>query len=308
GNTASATKTLVEEVTLSTEFEEFIVYLPNTTDDYFAFSFDRVGTSASYVYLDDIYYEDAPSCIPVTSITVSNVFKFNADVSWTPTLTTATATYTWELRTSGDPGSGAAGLVQSGTTAAGVTSLNLTSLSAGTTYYFYVRANCTTSDSSAWDEEAIEFTTICDYPDITSLIAPDICGIGTSDLEVESTSGIVQWFLTENGAVAHEGNTFTTPVIDETTTFYVRTGVVQPNTQIQVGTGTGTSSSSGSSPYATGWGGYKTQYIFTAEELLAAGLAAGPINKVGFDVATTTDQTRNGFTIHIGTTTQSTAT
>ena len=307
GNTATATRTLVQEVNLTTDYNEYIVYLPNTTDDYFAFSFDRVGT-ISYVYIDDIYYEDAPSCIPVTSITVSNVAKFSSTVSWSPTLTTATATYSWELRTSGAPGSGATGLAQSGTTAAGVTTLNLTNLSSSTTYYFYVKANCLATDSSTWDEEDIEFTTICDYPDLLTVTADPICGIGSSVISATSSGGLIQWFLNQNSAPVFVGNEFTTPVIDQTTTFYVRTGQNMPNTQIQVGEGTTTSSSSGYSPYATGWGGYKTQYIFTAEELVAAGLSAGPINKVGFEVTSTSDATRNGFTIHIGSTTQATAT
>lgn len=307
GNTATATRTLVQEVTLTTDYNEYIVYLPNTTDDYFAFSFDRVGT-ASYVYLDDIYYENAPSCIPVTSITVSNVAKFTSTVSWLPTLTSANATYSWELRTSGDPGSGATGLAQSGTTAAGVTTLNLTNLSSSTTYFFYVKANCTETESSMWDDLGIEFTTICDYPDLLTVTADSICGIGSTTVSATSTGGIIQWFLNQTSAPVFVGNDFMTPVIDETTTFYVRTGQNMPNTQVQVGEGTSTSSSSGYSPYASGWGGYKTQYIFTAEELVAAGLSAGPINKVGFDVTSSSTNERAGFTIHIGTTTESVAT
>lgn len=307
GTTATATKTLVHEVPVTFTYSEYIVYLPNTTDDYFAFSFDRVGT-ASYVYIDDVYYEDAPSCIPVTSVSISNVEKFTASVSWQPTLTTATATYSWELRTSGLPGSGAEGLAQSGTTAAGVTTLNLTNLLANTTYFFYVKANCLPNDSSTWDELNTEFTTICDYPDLLTFVAPQICGIGTSNVVATSTGGIIQWFANVQGAPLHVGNTFETPVIDQTTTFYVRTGQNAPNTTVQVGTGTSTSSSSGYSPYASGWGGYKTQYIYTVSELIAAGLSAGPINRVGFDITSTSNNNRADFTIHMGTTTQSVAT
>src|SRR5690606_16682382 len=58
GNTAQSSKTLIQKIDLTTNWEEFIVPLPaNTTDDYFAFSFER-DNSAPYVYLDDIYYED----------------------------------------------------------------------------------------------------------------------------------------------------------------------------------------------------------------------------------------------------------
>src|SRR5690606_22385643 len=58
GTTGTATKTLVENnIPLTTTWQEFIVPLPVTTDDYFAFSFDAQNGTA-YVYLDDVYYED----------------------------------------------------------------------------------------------------------------------------------------------------------------------------------------------------------------------------------------------------------
>src|SRR5690606_20490184 len=60
GNTGAATKTLVQgNFALTDSWQEFIVYLPNTTDDYFAFSFGTL-TGTSYTYLDNIYYEDIP--------------------------------------------------------------------------------------------------------------------------------------------------------------------------------------------------------------------------------------------------------
>src|SRR5690606_14809287 len=60
GNTGTATKTLVQDnFALTDSWQEFIVYLPNTTDDYFAFRFNTV-TGTSYIYLDDVYYEDIP--------------------------------------------------------------------------------------------------------------------------------------------------------------------------------------------------------------------------------------------------------
>src|SRR5690606_37128099 len=62
GTTGSATKTLVEDnIPLTTTWQEFIVPLPVTTDDYFAFSFDSQNGTA-YVYLDDICYEDLSPC------------------------------------------------------------------------------------------------------------------------------------------------------------------------------------------------------------------------------------------------------
>ncbi len=258
GTTATSTRTLVQEVTLSTNYDEYIVYLPNTADDYFAFSFDRVGT-ASYVYLDDVYYEDAPSCIPVTSVTISNVGKFSASASWEPTLTTTTATYSWELRTSGTPGSGAIGLYLSGTTAAGVTSVNFTGLQADTEYFFYVRANCLPTDSSIWDEEQTKFKTICDFPEWISSTPGTVCGIGTADISVNFTdNNNIKWYNSANGGSSlGTGAIFTTPVLDQNTSFWAE--AASPNTT------TGSVGKVSLEPNAGTGGGLSTYMNFTAQ-------------------------------------------
>src|SRR5690606_31602302 len=62
GVTGSSNKTLIETIVLSStaSWQEYIVYLPVTTDDYFAFSFEEESGKTTSIYLDDIYYEDIP--------------------------------------------------------------------------------------------------------------------------------------------------------------------------------------------------------------------------------------------------------
>lgn len=77
GTTAAATKTLVETIVLPSSgglWEEYTVILPNTTDDYFAFSFPEVPNSgyAGY-YIDDVYYEDVPPPVITTFIGNHNI-------------------------------------------------------------------------------------------------------------------------------------------------------------------------------------------------------------------------------------------
>src|SRR5690606_24357440 len=62
-NNTSATKTLINTICVTTigSWQEYIVYLPVTTDDYFAFSFPEVsGGGYGSWFIDDIYYEDIP--------------------------------------------------------------------------------------------------------------------------------------------------------------------------------------------------------------------------------------------------------
>lgn len=303
GTTATANKTLVQEVILSTDYNEYIVYLPNTTDDFFAFSFDKGGTTASYVYLDDVYYEDAPSCIPVTSITIDEVLKHDATLSWSPTITTSNATYTWELRTSGNPGS-ADGLVQTGTTLAGVTSVTIEDLDASTHYYFYVRANCLADDSSTWDELGINFITLCDYPDLVEITSDVICGIGSASLLANFTdNSTVNWYAqAEGGESLFTGTNFTTPLVDTTTIYYVDATSAVPYTRVQVGEGASTANSY-QNPFYSLWSNSHTQYLITAEELIAAGLTTGNIYSVALDITSAGTLPMKDLSVKIGTTT-----
>ncbi|HEY8404684.1 MAG TPA: T9SS type A sorting domain-containing protein [Flavobacteriales bacterium] len=61
-------------------------------------------------------------------------------------------TYNWELRVSGEPGSGEEGLIDSGTTAEDVTSITVSDLDFMTTYYFYISSNCEENVTSEWSQ------------------------------------------------------------------------------------------------------------------------------------------------------------
>src|SRR5690606_21460984 len=163
-------------------------------------------------------------------------------------------------------------------------------------------------DESYWSE-GVTFTTLCDYPDFELTTDEDdliLCGPGEATLEIDS-DGIINWY---DAADATEpvftGTTFETDELTETTSFWVESvGVAEGS--LQVGEGTSTSDSFGS-PFYHNWGGHKYQYIFTAEELNDAGMYAGPISALAFDVTQTAAVNFNDFTIAIGETEQSVTT
>ncbi len=62
--------------------------------------------------------------------------------------------------------------------------------------------------------------------------------------------------------------------------------------------GTGTLSSA--YPFPTSWMGGRTQMLFTAAELTDAGVTAGNITSVGFNVITFSSQVMNGFSVKMG--------
>src|SRR5690606_32028606 len=155
GNTATATKTLLQgSIPLTDTWQEFIIPLPNTTDDYFAFSFDSQGGLA-YVHLDDVYYEDLSPCMYPGNIEAINITATGATINWDQSLASAVTGYEYEVRDASGT------VIKSGSTSsATATSASVTGLNPGTYYYVYVRSNCGTTNGD-WTTIPVKFATLC---------------------------------------------------------------------------------------------------------------------------------------------------
>src|SRR5690606_26225209 len=142
-----------------TTYQEYIVPLPATTNDYFAFRMAYNGlTAASSVVIDDVYYEDLSPCIFPMNIDASAITGNTATISWDASLATGVTGYEYEIRTSGDAGSGTVGLQTSGTITG--TSVNITGLDPATQYIVYVRSICG-STNGIWTTFPVNFYTLC---------------------------------------------------------------------------------------------------------------------------------------------------
>lgn len=115
----------------------------------------RYGHNCS---LDAVTIKPGASCNPPTGITSSSITSNSATVSWSAAAPVPSLGYEYELRTSGAPGSGPSGLIASGTTTS--LSVNFTGLTPSTTYSFYIRSLCSSSDQSAWTSAHV-FSTQC---------------------------------------------------------------------------------------------------------------------------------------------------
>jgi hypothetical protein len=92
-----------------------------------------------------------PTCLHPVDIVTTAMTTSSVDFSWTASASDPADGYQWEVRSSGDPGSGAVGLAASGSTAAGVTNDGATGLTADTDYFIYVRSVCGSGDTSSWE-------------------------------------------------------------------------------------------------------------------------------------------------------------
>jgi len=311
GNTSAATKTLAKSVALTTNWVEYIVYFPvGTTDDYFAFVSAANGISAD-IYIDDIYYEDAPDCKPIedSTIKVTNVSKNQATITWQDLFNANPVAYEVEVRATGNPGTPGAAFI--GITPIGVPNIVATGLSPSTEYKVYVRSYCSATDQSPWSG-AIDLVTLCDYSDFISY-TPSLALCGPQKAELSAVlvdpTAMAAWYDAENDAVPlFEGDNFVSDDdITQNRSFWLRSRKTTPDTAVKLGKGTGSDMWEFGQFLYYGYGGMRHQYIYTAAELTQAGLTAGPISALKFDVVTTGSNPRPDFSISIGTTTSSTA-
>ncbi|MDD2984351.1 MAG: T9SS type A sorting domain-containing protein [Crocinitomicaceae bacterium] len=183
------------------------------------------------------------------------------------------------------------------TAIAGATNLS-TVVTPTTTTYYILDVTCATGPATGSSTPIqVGFAS-----NVTATTAATRCGTGSVTLTATPNAGAtINWFNTNIGGTSiGSGNSFTTPSISATTTFYASANEFSNGTAT-LGAGATTSTSTGNTFFPGGWGGAKTQYIIRASELVAAGVTAGNITNLGFET-TTSGQTYQGFTVQIGAT------
>ena len=144
---------------------------------------------------------------------------------------------------------------------------------------------------------------VVNNPQVLTTTPASRCGEGTVTLQATTNTGaILRWYSSATGGSSlGTGTSFTTPVITSNTNYYVGADFVNTATTATIGNGANTSNDV-YTPFNGGYGGIKTQYLFTAAELTAANVKAGSINGLSLFV-TVNGTTYNGFNIQMGNTT-----
>ena len=216
----------------------------------------------------------------------------------------------------------------------------LTGLVAGTTYYVYIKATCATSpvlDESPWLQmsnanPAYTFTTpACVTP--TNVVASDVTN-STAKISWTENGNATAWTVkyglagfdlaTEGTEVACTADSVELTGLDATVRYdvYVKSnctstdesdwstactfGTVCPGTipgsEYTAALGDGTTTGQAGAVYSA-WGNTVSQQIYTAEELIAAGMQPGDINSMTFAWSTGGTYDKE-FSIFLGNTTQ----
>ncbi len=129
-------------------------------------------------------------------------------------------------------------------------------------------------------------TSICQSPvkyvviaNPTIISAPDSfnCGPGTVTLTaVTGGNGSAVWYQNPTGGFPlGTGSTFETPFLGATTSYYVSSGAGGSSGLQTIGAGALVSATQSVTPFSSGWGASKHQYLIRATELAAAGIPPG---------------------------------
>ena len=191
--------TAIESGTFATPVEswtEVEMLLPGSENaPYYQIGFESVSGSYTYIYLDDIVVEAAPTCPRVHDLTLDAVTNTSATFSWTSDATLFEVKY----RTLGGTWSTVNPAPTTGT-------VELTGLESAMAYEFNVRAICTAGDTSRVATYA--FRTECDPMPSTSLPYFEGFEDGFGCWNQEMIRGNVEWNMENDHYDAYEGNQF----------------------------------------------------------------------------------------------------
>lgn len=169
---------------------------------------------ANEIPLGLTYRWSPPSCLTASNVLVSDISSTSAEISWVSTGSNQ-IDYVIEYGLAGfTQGTGILLNNQSSPT-------TLSSLTPSTNYQFYIKSNCGAEGESVW-AGPFAFRTLCDPALITETTNATICGQGSATLSAVASDGVVNWFSSPtSNTPLFQGSTFNTPVITETTSFWV---------------------------------------------------------------------------------------
>lgn len=165
------------------------------------------------------YIWTPPICFSPSGISVNTSSSNSASLSWTGSVSAPGGYDIYYSTDSTPPISSTAPMVlnSSGTTAV------INSLSPAITYYVWVRSNCGAGNVSDWTMKPFIFRTLCEPVTILSTTGSIACLGQPATLSATATAGANIIWYDASGNLVGTGNSFTTPSLASTTTYYAAT-------------------------------------------------------------------------------------
>ncbi|MNS30024.1 PKD domain protein [compost metagenome] len=256
------------------------VYYKNTTAGLTMYTANALNTTNQCANLDTIKIQTLPASITAIAVPGLICQSGSSSLTLTPAITQTGFSYQWQNSANNTTFTD----ITTGGNGASYTTPTITA----TQYY---RASIKNSDGAVCFS-SVSDTVKVNNPTIVSTTPAERCGPGPLTLGATTGAGYnIQWYAGATGGSAiGTGNSFTTPSLSATTTYYAAASAGSTGTAT-IGNGaftsvSGTPSFTGTSPYAYHYGNYKHQMLITAAELSSAGITAGTITSLAFDVVT----------------------
>ncbi len=162
------------------------------------------------------------------------------------------------------------------------------------------------NDNQAQNDSAVSGILSLAIPSLPTPTSPVTISFGSSAVLDANTILYTEWFADATSITPlASGSIFQTPLLYDTTVYYVAQYFGMPQQHFIIGTGTTqNSSTSYPTPYGNWYWGNKEQYLVRASELFAAGLQSGDIDGLAFNVISPNGVGMQNFTIQMGHTTQ----
>src|SRR5690606_28167746 len=147
-----------------------------------------------------------PTCYMPRDIYITNKTSTSFTLNWSPIPGQSVVDYEWEVRTSGEPGSGSTGLIDSGTVTGTTVDIpeNIAALNAGTNYKVYIRSVCCSSDSII--SLALDLNTICSASNFTVTSPVNFCGVQDVELTLTVVYACVAFWYYEKDSLVEQGS------------------------------------------------------------------------------------------------------
>lgn len=298
-NLSTAMTNLLTDVVFDNTTNEKTVYVdfsPSQTNTYFLGFNGYAEAGQGGLYVGNISVNIAPSCLEPINVSTSGLTKNSITLNWQAPFIVPTQGYQYELINTSN-----STVVQGEVLGNSILTKLISNLQPSTEYQLKIRSVCGTGEESVWITLP-NFTTLCDYPDFASVTPATRCGIGTTILTATASTGSVSWFKNQTGgSPLASTNSFTTPELRETTSFWVQTNSLPTNSTVVLGE-SDTTSSTYSNPFYSLWSNIHTQHLITAEELLSYGLRPGPITSIAVEVTNVGTLPMKDLSIKIGST------
>ncbi|WP_432672139.1 fibronectin type III domain-containing protein [Flavobacterium sp. SM2513] len=118
---------------------------------------NNAPTGSSTIYIDDVVWEVVPACSDIAIVTVTDFNSVSATVTWEPGGSETAWQYVYAESTVTDPTT----LTGSMVTVTNNPTTMISGLTAATTYNFWIRSKCGTTDFGNWPQNPTQFTTTC---------------------------------------------------------------------------------------------------------------------------------------------------